>query len=262
MRKVLYLLLGLAVYTDTSLGWNQFVDFGSCYNVYNVNDDHTYEMSWNGNDHFAGCRVTFHGYDSDQPLDQYKVCIKATIWDITDRNVKLQYYSGSTVLSNYLAKDYSRFSGDPTIRWCSFTDDYVDIKLTTSQSIQNQGRITLSVTAERTYTYYNYGVTVGGAVGGVVFITFCVIFISIACRRRVYAQRLTTTASPTTTVITQSGSQQMQAGVANPGYTTGPAAPPPYYPPNNQYANYPGQPPQYPGTQGPQTYPQQNQQKY
>lgn len=40
-------------------------------------------------------------------------------------------------------------------------------------------------------------------------------------------------------------------GIANPGYTTEPEAPPPYHPTNNQYSNYPGQPPQHPVTEGP-----------
>ena len=61
-------------------------------------------MSWNGNDHFAGCRVSFKGTDPDQLLDEYKICIQATIWDIKDSNVELQYYQGSDIIFTYLSK--------------------------------------------------------------------------------------------------------------------------------------------------------------
>lgn len=60
-------------------------------------------------------------------------------------------------------------------------------------------------------TDYSYTGTIGGSVAGAVFfVVLCVIF-GVVCRRRVYARSITTYGSPNqaTTVITQSGSQQM-----------------------------------------------------
>ncbi|XP_052100347.1 uncharacterized protein LOC127734486 [Mytilus californianus] len=223
-------------------------------------------MSWNGNQHFSGCRVTFHGYASDNSLDEYKICIKATIWNVYDSGVTLKYYSGSSVLFTYIQKTYTKGYGNPTFEWCSNQDDYVDVELATLFSSSNPGQITLDVTAVKTYTYYSYGGKIGGAVGGfIAFVVVCVV-IGIACKRRSYVRTTYSAPTPATTVITQSGSQQM-GGFANPGYPTGPASPPPYNPPSNTgypapqqgYYNqpqYPQQPPPYPVT-SPQANPGQ-----
>lgn len=49
------------------------------------------------------------------------------------------------------------YSGSPSVQWCSGSDDYVDVKLATSQSFSSQGKIILSVTAVRTSTCkYDY----------------------------------------------------------------------------------------------------------
>ncbi|VDI07723.1 Hypothetical predicted protein [Mytilus galloprovincialis] len=255
--KVVLILLAVFNNADFVTAWYDFVGFGACSTIHDVTEDHSYEMTWNGDTHFSGCRVSFHGYSDD--LDKYKICIRATIWNVKDAGVTLKYYSGSSILSTYIQKTYTKYGGDPTFQWCSDQDDYVDIELSTgSLTSSNQGQITLDVTAVKTYTYYSYTGTIGGSVAGAVFfVVLCVIF-GVVCRRRVYARSITTYGSPNqaTTVITQSGSQQM-GGFPNPGYPTGPASPPPYAPPPNTgypapqhgYSNqqqYP--PPPYPQT--------------
>lgn len=65
-------------------------------------------MSWTGSSIFSPCRVSFQGYDPDRPEDKYKTCIKATTWNVKNSDIKLQYYSGSGFLFNYLDKVLTR----------------------------------------------------------------------------------------------------------------------------------------------------------
>lgn len=230
--------------------WTQSLNFENCYTTYNAYDDKSYRITWNGNVHYSGCKMTFHGYDSSNSRDEYKICIKATKWSINNPSVSLKYYTG--VFGSFLEKTYSRSSfSSPTIKWCSSQNEYVSVALTTDYAGSNQGLITLEVTAVKTYSYYNSGGTIGGVIGGIIFIGIIVVIVVVVCRRRSYLRTTTYAAPPAagTTIITQSGSQQTG------GYTTGPAAPPPYYPGannsypqsyQNQYAPYPaaGQTPQ------------------
>lgn len=211
--------------------WTQLLNFGNCFSTYNAYDYKSYKITWNGNVQYSGCKVSFHGYDSSNSLDEYKICIKATTWSINNPYVSLKYYTG--LFGSDLEKTYSRSSfSSPTIQWCSSQDEYVSVALNTDYSSSNQGLITLEVTAVKTYSYYNSGGMIGGVVGGIIFIgIIVVIVVVVACRRRSY-QRITTYAAPPTagtTSITQSGSQQMG------GYTTEVAAPPPYSGANNSY---------------------------
>ncbi|XP_076101579.1 uncharacterized protein LOC143071262 [Mytilus galloprovincialis] len=264
--RVVSTLLVMFVLCEYVAAWFDYsVDFGDCFTVNDVTDDHSYQLSWGGYNHFSGCKVSFHGYDSDNPFDEFKICVKATDWNIVNSGVTLKYYSGS--LATYLEKTFSRSYGDPTYKWCSDPNDYIDIMLTTPSSSSYQGKITLEVTAVKTYSYYNYGGTIGGAVGGVIVIVAVCIVIGIACRRRGYVRTTTYTApTPASTVITQSGSQQM-GGYSNPGYPSGPVAPPAYYPPSNAGYNAPPQgyqnSPQYPTSgQQPPPYPSSTPQPY
>ncbi|XP_076100867.1 uncharacterized protein LOC143070477 [Mytilus galloprovincialis] len=260
MMKVVLTLVAMFALCEFVATWFDYsVHFGDCFTINDVTDDHSYQLSWSGYDHFRGCKVSFHGFDSGNPLDSYKVCIKATNWHIVNSAVSLKYYSGGFSTSTFIEKTYSRNYGDPTYKWCADPDDYVDIMLTTSSSSSFQGQITLEVTAVKTYSYYNYGGTVGGAVGGVFVLVAICIIIGIACRRRSYVRKTASYGAPATSVTAPSGFQY-QGGYSNPGYPPGQAAPPAYYPasttgytdPKQSYQNstqYPTngqQPPPYP----------------
>ena len=218
----------------SAAAWQEDLQFTDCSGVYYVNDDKTYEIQWTG-DSINTCDLSLHGYDEDNIENEYKICIWASTWDVTDSNVQLKYYTGNSVLDENLQMTYSQDDwSSPTTQWCSGSDDYVSIKLVTSSALQNQGYITLQVTAVMTYNYYSFiGWTVGGTIGGIAVIIFIiVVVVAVSCRRRNVTGRTvyTTPNISGQTIITQSGSQQMAGGFENPGYITGPA-PPPYYPP-------------------------------
>lgn len=241
-----------ALMINSGTAWERDLEFGKCYwstPIFYVNDDKTYRIQWTGDRLSSACsKITLHGYDSDNALNKYKVCIRATEWDIYDDGVTLNYYSDEDVLQNNLRRTYKRYSSSkPTTEWCSDSEDYVDVELLTSAfRSTNQGRITLKVTAEMTFNYYKVIVwAVGGSIGGVLLISItCVIVIVVFCRRQkgrsgqvIRNQNMTT--------ITQTGSHQMTGGFAN---TTYPTAPPAYYqsPPQNPSS---GPVPQYPNSQ-------------
>jgi len=71
------------------------VSFGSCSRTYSVNEDKSYNIPWNGYINYLECTLSFHGYDSSHPLDEYEVCIKATTWSVEDPYVHLKYKSGA-----------------------------------------------------------------------------------------------------------------------------------------------------------------------
>ncbi|XP_076101576.1 uncharacterized protein LOC143071261 isoform X1 [Mytilus galloprovincialis] len=154
-------------------------------------------------------------------MDKYKVCVKATNWTIEDSGVTLKYYSKKC--ATYLEKTYSRSHGDPTDKWCSDPNDIIAIVLTTSTLSSYQGQITLEVTAVKTYSYHNYGRTIGGAVGGVIALVVVCVVIGIAFRHvrsRLYVRSTTyTSQTPASASSTQSGSQNM-GGKNNPGYSS------------------------------------------
>ncbi|XP_071166527.1 uncharacterized protein [Mytilus edulis] len=257
--KVVLFLLAVFNSADYVTAWNDSVRFGACSRIHDVTEDHSYEMSWNGETDFSGCLVSFHG-GSDFSLDEYKICIKATTWNLKDASVTLKYYTRSSIFSQ---KTYTKYDGDPTFQWCSEQDDYVDIELSTgSLTSSNQGQITLYVTAVKTYTSTDNSYTpnglIGGSVGGAMFLVIVCVIVVVVCRRRAYARSIRTFGAGTsvTTVVSMSVSRQV-GGFDNPGYPTGPASPPPYTPPSNTghpapqqgYSNqqqYP--PPPYPQT--------------
>ncbi|XP_063433188.1 uncharacterized protein LOC134715156 isoform X1 [Mytilus trossulus] len=260
--KVVLILLAVFNSADYVMAWYDSVGFGACSSIYDVTEDHSYQMSWNGYSHFSGCRVSFHGYSDD--LDKYKICIRATIWNVKDAGVTLKYYSGSSILSTYIQKTYTKYDGDPTFQWCSDQDDYVYVELSTgSLTSSNQGQISLNVTAVKTYTstdnsYTGFGTISGSVTGGVMFLVIVCVIVVVVCRRRAYARSIRAFGAGTsvTTVVSMSVSRQI-GGFDNPGYPTCPASPPPYSPPSNTgnpapqqgYSNhqqYPQQPPPYP----------------
>lgn len=80
------------------------VNFDNCYiyNIHNTNEDESYLVSWDGDSISSySCKIGFHGYDNASPLNEYKVCIRATTWNIQNTEVRLKYYTG---LSDVLVK--------------------------------------------------------------------------------------------------------------------------------------------------------------
>jgi hypothetical protein len=74
------------------------VTFDTCDNkpIYRINDGKSYSVSFNGNNvPDSKCKFGFHAYDSDNTLNQYKICIQATYWNIQDDNMDLYYYTDS-----------------------------------------------------------------------------------------------------------------------------------------------------------------------
>lgn len=74
------------------------VTFDTCDNkpIYRVNDGKFYSVSFNGNNMPDNkCKLSFHAYDSDHTLNQYKICIQATYWNIQDDDLDLYYYTES-----------------------------------------------------------------------------------------------------------------------------------------------------------------------
>lgn len=227
----------------SAAAWQEDLRFTDCSGVYYVNDDKTYEIQWTGDSIDHTCYL--HGYDEDKIGNEYKICIQASTWDVTYSHVQLKYYTGSNLQMTYSQDDWY---SSPTTQWCSDSDDYVNIILVTSSSLQIQGHITLQVTAVMTYNYYSFiGWTVGCTIGGIAVIIFIIVVVVVSCRRRNVTGRTvyTTPNISGQAIITQSGSQQMTGGFENPGYITGPA-PPPYYPPTTSQ-----------GVQSPPPYQQQ-----
>ncbi|XP_052087867.1 uncharacterized protein LOC127724904 [Mytilus californianus] len=197
------------------------VNFDDCYiyNIYDTNKDKSYLISWDGDSVSSySCKIGFHGYDSDNPLNEYKVCIRATTWNIQNTQVRLKYYTG---LSDFLEKTYSYYAYDvPTTEWCSESGEYVDIELT-APDVKYGDKITLVVRGVRTYNFANtLGFIIGGAVGGVLLITLvCIVLVIVAFRRR----------------------SRPMAGYVNQGYPSI-TAPPPYYgTTKNVQTGYPAQ---------------------
>ena len=229
----------------SAAAWTEDLLFTDCSSVYDVNDDKTYQIQWIGDDLRYTCDLSLHGYDEDKIENEYKICIQASTWNVTDSNVYLTYYTDDNLQMTYSQDDWS----SPTTQWCSGSDDYVYIQLVTSSSLQNQGHITLQVTAVMTYNYYSFiDWTVGGTIGGIaVIIIIIVVVVAVSRRRRIVTGRrvYTTPNISGQTIIPQYDSQQMAGGFENPGYITGPA-PPPYYPPTTSQ-----------GVQSPPPYQQQ-----
>jgi hypothetical protein len=67
------------------------------YSVYYVNDDKTYQIQWTGDAIYYTCDLSLHGYDEDKIKNEYKICIRASTWDVTDSNVQLKYYTGNNL---------------------------------------------------------------------------------------------------------------------------------------------------------------------
>lgn len=218
-----------------TVAWKQSLTFSDCWSIYYVNNDHSYEITWNGGEINSPCEVTFHGYDLDNVLNEYKVCLRASSWNITDAGseVELTYYMGDGVLDEYLEKTFSKHSmSSATEQWCSEGNKYVDVKLKTSSSFYPQGKITLQVSAQMTYNYYK-SITwiIGGTIGGVaLLILLFSIVIVICCRRRQSAGVVYNTPNIAgNTILTQSGAQQLDdGGFSNQGYWNH-QAPPSYY---------------------------------
>lgn len=80
------------------------VEFDDCWGINYADEDESYKLVWNGDHKTSTCKVTFHGYDESEVLDKYKICIRATTWDITHEGVTLQYYSDENVLTDNLKK--------------------------------------------------------------------------------------------------------------------------------------------------------------
>ncbi|XP_063431225.1 uncharacterized protein LOC134713868 [Mytilus trossulus] len=219
MRVVLTLSVMVGLCEHVTAWFDNSVHFGDCFSVHSVTEDHSYQLSWSGYDHFSSCRVSFNGYDSDNSMDTYKVCVKATNRTIEDYGVTMKYYTNKR--ATYLEKTYSKSHGDPTDKWCADPNDIISIVLTTSTLSLYQGQITLEVTAVKTYSYHNYGGTIGGAVGGVIVLVVVCVVIGIAfrhVRRRFYVRSTTLTSqTPASARSTQSVSQNM-GGKSNPGY--------------------------------------------
>lgn len=226
--KVAYLTV---VLIGTVKAWTEYLTFDTCDNkpIYRVNDGKFYSVSFNGNNlQDNKCKLSFHAYDSDHTLNQYKICIQATYWNIQDNDLDLYYYTESGDAAKTFTDD-STGDDSPTKEWCSDSNQYVAIELDTYGS-QYQGMFTLDVKGVKTSDYYTtIGWIMGGAAGGVaILVLLVIILIIMVCRRkRVPMQGVTYGPG---TIITQSGSQQLSGGFANPnhGYITD-QPPPPYY---------------------------------
>lgn len=239
-----------ALMIHLGIAWEQDLEFGKCYwstPIFYVNDDKTYRIQWTGNQVSSTCKITLHGYDTSNVLNKYKVCIRATEWDIYYDGVTLNYYSDEDVLQDNLRMAYTRSSSSkPTTEWCSESEDYVDVELLTSGFRSTYtGRITLQVTAEMTFNYYKViAWAVGGSIGGVLLISItCVIVIVVFCRRR-KGRSGQVLRNQNMTTITHAGSHQMTGFVT----TAYPTAPPAYYPSPPQNPSS-ASVPQYPNSQ-------------
>lgn len=233
--KVAYIT---AVLIGTVKAWTDYLTFDSCDNkpIYRVNDGKSYTVSFNGNNVDDKCKFGFHAYDSDHTLNQYKICIQATFWNIQNNNMDLYYYTESGDAAKIFTYD-STGDGSPTKEWCSESNQYVAIELVTYGS-QYLGMFTLDVKGVKTSDYYNtIGWIMGGAVGVVAILVLLVIIqiIMVCKRKRVPMEGVTYGPG---TIITQSGSQQIRGGFANPnhGYITD-QPPPPYYVATNNTNN-------------------------
>ena len=65
-------------------------------------------MTWHGETVTRPCRVSFHGYDSFNPLKKYEVCIIASTWTIDGPGLEVVYYSGNKISRESEAKVYKR----------------------------------------------------------------------------------------------------------------------------------------------------------
>ncbi|XP_071134780.1 uncharacterized protein [Mytilus edulis] len=209
MYIVVNIIVSGLLFIGTALSYEFTLNFDNCYtyNIHNTNEDESYLVSWDGDSISSySCKIGFHGYDNASPLNEYKVCIRATTWNIQNTEVRLKYYTG---LSDVLVKTYSYYAyDDPTTEWCSDSGEYVDIELTAPDVNDGDNKIILEVRGVRTYDFANtLGFIIGGAIGGVLLITLvCIVLVVLVFRRR----------SPP------------MAGYVNQGYPNIPA-PPPYY---------------------------------
>ena len=76
--------------------WFPFtVDFDSCstYTIHELNEDKSYHISWQGDKYTSDCKISFNPYNFNSPQNKYKVCIRASYWNIKNTEVKLKYYS-------------------------------------------------------------------------------------------------------------------------------------------------------------------------
>ena len=48
------------------------------------------------------CVLPLYGYDENKIENKYKICIQASTWDVTNPDVQLKYYTGSSVFDQNL----------------------------------------------------------------------------------------------------------------------------------------------------------------
>ena len=82
------------------------VNFEKCYDAMDVNENIGYTLSWTGHIR-SNCKVRFHGYNPEQTLNDYKVCIKATKWVVSGTEVILKYYSSPSNFKEQLKEVYN-----------------------------------------------------------------------------------------------------------------------------------------------------------
>lgn len=232
-----------ALLISVTTAWEKSLEFDDCWGINYAYEGKSYKLVWNG-DKMSTCKVTFHGYDQSEVLNKYKICIRATTWDVTHDGVTLKYYSDEDVLTDDLKKEFDRYShSNPMTEWCSDPEDYVDVQLTTTTYDNNQGYITLEIYAKMTFEYSKVvGAIVGGVIGGIALISIIVtVIIVVTCRRRkgqggTILSNNQNTAGITT--VPQYGQPPMQGVQGNTAYN----APPPAYNVATNYS-YPGPPP-------------------
>lgn len=83
------------------------VEGGDCdaYTIRHVNDDQQYIIEWNGGAIPSFCSFGFIGRDSGYQ-NEYKVCIEATTYRVSDCNVEMKYEIG---ISDILQEVYTHF---------------------------------------------------------------------------------------------------------------------------------------------------------
>lgn len=238
-------LIITALLISVTTAWDKSLEFDDCWGINYADEDQSYKLVWDGDHKTSTCKVTFHGYDQSEVLDKYKICIRATTWDITHDGVTMKYFSDEDVLTDNIQKEFNRYSYDkPTTEWCSDAEDYVDVQLTTTSYDDNQGSITLEIYAQMTFDYSKVvGAIVGGVIGGIALISIIItVIVVVSCRRRrgqggTVLSNNQNTAGITT--VPQYGQPPMQGGQ---GYNTAYNAPPPAYNAAPNYS-YPAAPP-------------------
>ena len=91
------------------------VNFETCYDAMNINENMDYTLSWTGHHIHLNCKVRFHGYNTEHTLNDYKVCIKATKWVVSVTEVTLKYYSSPSNFKEQLKEVYNDITTYPMI---------------------------------------------------------------------------------------------------------------------------------------------------